>query len=939
MAGGQICHPTVVAVWDTAGSFLSTASPAAMSAEWHVVEIVVGVAGLGLAVVSIALGWLQWQRPRSAPSDGTPSVSSDVGGGANGAEDRRSVISPTASLASPNLAAHGGQSSPSFAGARSGLAGSRSRRSSRILPSPLTPLVGRDDDVAKVSRLVGAERLVTLTGSAGVGKSRLALALARRNLGDGHEVVWWVELAPVSEPDGVGRAILAAAGAPEFPGAPIAQGVAAELAERSALLVLDGCEQLLGATAEIVAELLTSIRSLSVLATSLEPLMVPGEVIWRVPSLSTPQERTAPAVADLMTFDAVKLFVERARRARSSFELTPESAASVAQICRRLDGIPLAIELAAARCRHTSAQRIASELDDRFRTLTLGPRAGPSRHQTLVASLDWSHDRLSTQERRVFRRLGVFAGAIPFDAARAVVTDPGDIRADDASMLVGRLVDKSLVVALDDDDGMPRYRLLESLRHYACDQAREAGELPSMEAAHAMWWLDWLESLDAMAPSDDVVAKVDCYHDNLRRALGWCVGADPGLGLRLLGALARPWQTLGRAGDVLAVADRLLTPANADRYPLDWFRAAAASAIWFSNFGRSHDFVGLLDRMEQVAMDSGDAYFAAITRWYRTGFDSRSSAELRERAAERGEVWLEAIGAVSFATWKAIDEPSTAGRWLDEADDLVKRVDNRYLRDVALSVHAITADLQRSRAIGRELLGSPAGNIVMSGIRVLNTAAFLAGDTDGLRLAVAAAKRAQHSAPGVIEPLMESAEHRLRLLEGEPRTTPFRLTDYPLIGFVGPELLVECRDAIDAGYGDDAIRRARQVAGDSPSRRALLALVEALVLEDRDRFCDVLTTAVDSELLIFAVDACEGLAAVEASDGNWPDALRLLTVAEHLRDMTGYRWRFPSERHKAQATRAAAEHALGRQAKTVIAEAAHADWHDVVIRRRFAGGS
>ena len=324
------------------------------------------------------------------------------------------------------------------------------------LPTQLTPLIGRQAEIAEVRRLSADERVVTLTGSAGVGKTRLALAVAAEALDSLAGGAWWVELAPLSDPEAIGRTALAALGAHEMAGAPVVHQLAVELGDEPSLLVLDNCEHLVAGCAELVAGLVTANTSVSVLTTSREPLGVPGEITYRVPSLPCPTPERSVDIPTLSQFDAVVLFVERARRARPSFAVSEANAPALAQICQRLDGIPLAIELAAARCRQMSAERIATELDDRFRLLTGGARTVMARQQTLAASVDWSHERLDEGEQTTFRRLGVFAGPFPLEAAEAVAGAGGDLDSVEVFDYLSRLVDKSLVVAEEGRHGEPR---------------------------------------------------------------------------------------------------------------------------------------------------------------------------------------------------------------------------------------------------------------------------------------------------------------------------------------------------------------------------------------------------------------------------------------------------------------------------------------------------
>jgi predicted ATPase/class 3 adenylate cyclase len=388
------------------------------------------------------------------------------------------------------------------------------------LPVQLTPLVGRGREIIEVRDLLAGERLVTLTGSAGVGKTRLALAVAAEALDSQPGGVWWVELAPLTNASAIGRNTLAALGAREAAGIPVVHQLAVELGDDPSLLVLDNCEHLVAACAELVAALLSANPSATVLTTSREPLGVPGEITWRVPSMRFPRLDGALDVPTMSQYDAVALFVERARRARPSFAVNDANAPAIAQICHRLDGIPLAVELAAARCRQLSAERIASELDDRFRLLTGGARTLMARQQTLAASIDWSHERLDDAEQMTFRCLGVFAGPFPLEAAEAVVAAGGDLEHAEVFDRISRLVDKSLVVADEGPRGELRYRMLETLRAYALDRARTTNELTILRDAHGAWWADWLEPRGAM-PIDPVLEEMDEFHANLNAALDW----------------------------------------------------------------------------------------------------------------------------------------------------------------------------------------------------------------------------------------------------------------------------------------------------------------------------------------------------------------------------------------------------------------------------------
>ena len=315
--------------------------------------------------------------------------------------------------------------------------------------------------------------------------------------------------------------------------------------------------------------------AVKVLATAREPLGVPGEVTWRVHSLSAPPPEAIVAVPALRQYDAVRLFIDRARRARPTFVVSEANAPAIAQICYRLDGIPLALELAAARCRQMPAERIAAELDDRFHLLTGGARTVLPRQQTLAASVDWSYDRLDELEQLTFRRLGVFAGIFPMEAAEHVAAAIGDIDPVTVFDVVSRLVDKNLVhteerPAATSTTGSSR----RCGRTRSSEPAPPASSRP-LRDAQVTFWLDWLDRHEPVLHTDAVIEHIELFHDSVASALEWST-RDPAVGLRLLRRLARVWQGSGRPQAALTAVDLLLTEENAERFPLPWAAAAAA---------------------------------------------------------------------------------------------------------------------------------------------------------------------------------------------------------------------------------------------------------------------------------------------------------------------------------------------------------------------------
>ena len=414
---------------------------------------------------------------------------------------------------------------------------------SHNFPVQLTSFVGRQADMHEVRRLLAENRLVTLTGAGGAGKTRLAVRVAGELAGEFGlfpDGVWFVDLAPITDPDLVAATVARALGLPDQPGRSTMDSLLRFLRDRQLLVVLDNCEHLLDASAELVVAVLSGAAKLTLLATSREPIGAAGEVSWRVPSLSLVDE-------------AIELFAERARRIRPDFALSAENEATVTEICRRLDGVPLAIELAAARVRALSLAEILDSLHDRFRLLTGGARTAVPRQQTLRASVDWSHALLTEPERVLIRRLAVFLGGFDLAAAQAVAGG-GDVERYQVLDQLSLLVDKSLVVA-DDCGGRTRYRLLETVRQYALEKLGESGEADPVRSRHRDHYTAMAARLDAPAGRDHEqrLEQAETEIDNLRAAFGWSrENSDLELASALASSLQPLWLARGRIREGLA---------------------------------------------------------------------------------------------------------------------------------------------------------------------------------------------------------------------------------------------------------------------------------------------------------------------------------------------------------------------------------------------------
>ena len=411
------------------------------------------------------------------------------------------------------------------------------------LPADLTSFIGRAREIAEAEHLLRESRLLTLTGAGGSGKTRLAAHVARQVAGDFEDGACWVELAPVSAAAGVAQTLAAALRVREQPGRPLTATLAADLRRKHVLVVLDNCEHLVDACAALVSELLQTCPRLKVLATSREPLGAGGEVTWTVPPLSLPDMEHRPRAEEIAVVESVRLFLERAWASVPEFAVTEGNASAVAQICHRLDGMPLAIELAAARVRVLSVDQIAARLDDCFHLLTGGARTELPRHQTLRAAIDWSYDLLTDNERDLLRRLSVFAGGWTLAAAEGICA--GD-RVAEAEILdlLSHLVDKSLVTVGERTSGI-RYRLLETVRQYARAELERAGAAAAVRDRHAVYFRRFAETIEPRINTSqraDELARLDRERDNLRAALHWALEArDAETGLRVAAALFWFW--------------------------------------------------------------------------------------------------------------------------------------------------------------------------------------------------------------------------------------------------------------------------------------------------------------------------------------------------------------------------------------------------------------
>jgi len=429
------------------------------------------------------------------------------------------------------------------------------------LPLQVNRFIGREREMTAVRGLLATTRLLTLTGAGGSGKTRLALQVATDLLEEFAHGVWWVELAALSDPTLVPQAVASAVGIPERAGCTVTEALSDVLRPKQLLLVLDNCEHLRASCAQLIEALLHTCPQVRVLATSREALTITGETIWLVLPLRVPDTYQPPPIEGLLTYEAVHLFVERAKSVLPSFMLTPEHAAAVVQVCRRLDGMPLAIELAAARIRALSVEQIVARLDDAYRLLTGGSRSALPRQQTLQAAMDWSYSLLSAQEQACFRRLSVFAGSFSLEAAEAICAgEPGE--ADDVLDVLSSLIDKSLVL-MEERRGEARYRLLETIRQYGQNKLQECAEAAQVRRTHRDWYARLAEQAEAetlQARQESVFERLEAEHENLRVAIGWSLEhQEAETAAQICAAIHRFWLLRGYMSEGRSFLERALS--------------------------------------------------------------------------------------------------------------------------------------------------------------------------------------------------------------------------------------------------------------------------------------------------------------------------------------------------------------------------------------------
>ncbi len=783
------------------------------------------------------------------------------------------------------------------------------------LTSQLTSFVGRENEMAEVTSLLDEHRVVTLTGSGGVGKTRLAVEVAATLLDRYPDGVWLVDLSSTNDPDLVVKVVSSAARVTEATTRSAIDQLTFELKDKHTLIVLDNCEHLLDAAAVMTEGVVRSCNHVAFLATSREPLGITGEVAWRVPSLAVPDG--AETLADT---DAVHLFADRARATRPNFKVNDANAVAIAEICRRLDGIPLAIELAAARVRVLTPQQIASGLKDRFQLLTGGgPRALP-RQRTLEASVDWSYNLLPEDERVLLRRSSVFAGSFTLDAAEAVCADDGG----DAYRvldLLSSLVDRSLIL-MDDEGAEARYRLLETIRQYASQRLVDAGEGHEIGTRHLRYYLEAatrIEYLDTDVDLRDLVAAFEVDGDNFRAAFDWAIGAGAANdGLELANRLAPAWGVRNQREGV----ERLRRALEQDGLDPT---TRGYGLVWLSYLmGFGGQSAPLAREAVDVARALGDRFMEGRAQ----ASLSMAILYLDPPAAEAACEAAVALGQENNDPWASFHGHLFLG-WLAlmHADSV--RADAEF--EQAINAATGSGIGQAGRAWALIFRGATVANIgtLPDALRILDDAheiiershidamlglslvlrggvAFCHGEFEAGRRLVGEAERTlvRTSSGNTFTPLYRSM---IAMFDGDldeaERQIDIHNTMVSVAGFTWMNVQgLATKAVIRLARGD--IEGARPVADEALSQQGVEEIPGALTmallarglvaradgdLGAADRFLrDALTAAATSEVKVHVADALRALGGLAASSGRFEEGARLIGAGDRVATDAGW---------------------------------------------------
>jgi predicted ATPase/class 3 adenylate cyclase/DNA-binding CsgD family transcriptional regulator len=775
------------------------------------------------------------------------------------------------------------------------------------LPVALTSFVGRAAQMSDVAALLVSNRLVTLTGAGGVGKTRLAVEVAGTVADQYSEGVWYVDLAPVTDPAVVAVAAARALGLPDQPGRSTTDTLLRFLRDRRMLIVLDNCEHLLDACAELLVAILGAAPGLSVLATSREPIGVAGEVSWRVPSLSLRDE-------------AIELFIDRGRRARPDFRITTDTATILTEICRRLDGMPLAIELAAARIRALSLLEILDGLHDRFRLLTGGARTAVRRQQTLRASVDWSYTLLTEPERVLLRRLAAFLGGFDVHAVKAVAGHD-QVQRHQVLDLLSLMVDKSLVVA-DNNSGTTRYRLLETVRQYALEKLGESGEADAVRSRHRDHYTALAALLDAPAGSDYErrVEQAETEVDNLRAAFAWSrENHDIELALALACSLQPLWLARGRMREGLLWFDAAL--ADLDTEHLEVAAAVHARAL----AERAHVAIwagaaGNPDQAQQALAIAREVDDPALLGRALTACGY--IAAVAQDAKVAGPYFAEAIGLArglddrwrlsQILGWQAsgattAGDPIATRAAAEEGRDLADAIGDRfnsrrcrlYLGEAQLFQGDLTGAAAQFAAVAAEAEAAHDEIFKVHSLAFQGIALAYQGDTDAARTAADAAIEAAAELSRATAALAYTASAIAALAAGDAATAQDAAEAWRHYSVLPNQAALGRAFGAQAALAGGDIVAARRAADDAVTTatatwlmwawttRAQVAIVQGEPDQAERDAHDALACAAAVEAYVQIPDVLECLAALAGEAGSHREAARLFGAAYGIRQHRG----------------------------------------------------
>lgn len=775
------------------------------------------------------------------------------------------------------------------------------------LPLQLTSFVGRGAEIEAVRRIIADNRLVTLTGAGGVGKTRLAVHIAAQLDADFSDGVWYVDLASITDPDVVPVAVIRALGLPDQPGRSTMDTLTRVVADRHMLVVLDNCEHLLDACAALIVALLGACPAVGFLATSREPLRVAGELAWQVPSLSLADE-------------AIELFTDRARHVRPDFSVTDDNSAVVGEICRRLDGIPLAIELAAARVRALSLAQIVDSLHDRFRLLTGGARTAVRRQQTLRASVDWSHALLTEPERALFRRAAVFMGGFDLDAAQAVCGGSDVERYQTLDQLT-LLIEKSLVVADDSRHGT-RYRMLETVRQYGLEKLGDSSEAGAVRDRHRDYYTAMAAVLDSPGRTDyqQRIEQVEMEVDNLRAAFAWSrENADTALAMQLASSLQPVWLTRGRVQEGTAWFDAALADVKVGHaeVPADVLAGALADKAALDATQSIHDNVDDALQALAIARELDDPALlvrALVACGGICAYDAEAAssyfAEALTLARELGDKWRlsQILAWQAFAAITGAGDPIAARAAGEEGRAVADTIGDGYNSRTCRWCVALTqwwdGDLRGAIAEFRALVAeSDAAHDEiwrMASFVSLGHLLAYAGDTSAAQAAATAAVAGAADlgefnqgfayaslavatlAAGDVEASAHAAEAAWRLMNVQPELATVNVIPLAQVALARGDLETARR------WADDAVAVAPGFHLTlATATRARIAVAQGESDQAERDAHNALTMAANFKKSLIIPDVLECLATLAAEADAKPEAARLFGAAEAIRSRTG----------------------------------------------------